>query len=135
MIRNWINNMNMTIKTMLIGILSFGVFFQAVFVWLASDKLSFTTGLWIGVGISVFMALHMNMSVENAVERDGEAASGYMRRMYVIRTVLVIALFFAVYFLKLGNVAAVFLGLFSLKLGTYLSVPLKKYIEKRKEKM
>ena len=132
MIKSWINNLNMTIKTMLIGILGFGLLFQIVFVWLASDKLAFTAGLWIGVGISVFMALHMNMSVENAIERDGEAAAGYMRRMYVIRTVLVIALFFAVYFLRLGNVAAVFMGLFTLKFGAYLSTPLRRYIEKRK---
>ena len=122
----------MTIKTMLAGILGFGVLFQFLFMWLASDKLFYTSGLWIGVGISVFMALHMNMSVENALEIPEDGASGYMRKMYVIRTVLVIALFFAAYFLKLGNIIAVFLGMFTLKFGAYVSVPLQKWLQKRK---
>lgn len=129
-----IKSMSSVLKELILGILLCGLIFQISLVWLADSKLLYTTGLWIGVGISAFMAIHMNHSIENALDMPEEDAAGYSRKMYALRTAVVLVLFGAACYFRLGNVVAIFLGLFTLKFGAYLQPILHKMMQKVKEK-
>lgn len=133
MITKKLKNMNETLSGMLMGIVLSGTVFQAAFVWFAENKLYFSAGLWIGVLISVFMAIHMNYSIQNAVELNEEDAPGYYRKLYAIRMGVVLAVFGAAVLLRLGSPAALFLGLFTLKIGAYLQPVLHKLFFKRRK--
>ncbi|MEE0420260.1 MAG: hypothetical protein UDG86_09470 [Lachnospiraceae bacterium] len=120
MIKNAVKEMSTVLKELIFGILLLGVVFQLLFVWFTSDKGSFAVGLWLGVGIAVFMAVHMNYSIEQSLEMQEEDAQGYMRKMVVLRMGVMILAMAAICFLHLGSVAALFLGVLSLKFGAYL---------------
>ena len=56
------------LKSLISGILLCGILFQAVFVWFSDAKVFFSLGLWIGVGVAVFMAWHIRYSLEDALD-------------------------------------------------------------------
>lgn len=125
-----IKRINLVSKELIIGILICGVVFQLAFMWLSDSKLLFTSGLWIGIAISVCVALHMNWSIENALEMDEKSAVSHMRKTFLLRIIVIAGLFFGTYLLNLGDVVAVFLGLFGLKIGAYLQPLLHRVFQK-----
>lgn len=125
-----IKRINLVSKELIIGILICGVVFQLAFMWLSDSKLLFTSGLWIGITISVCVALHMNWSIENALEMDEKSAVSHMRKTFLLRIIVIAGLFFGTYLLNLGDVVAVFLGLFGLKIGAYLQPLLHRVFQK-----
>lgn len=129
-----IKKLNPVSKELILGILICGVIFQFSLIWLSDSKVLYTTGLWIGIAISVFLAVHMNWSIENAVEMDEKGAVSHMKKMFMLRALVVVVIFFGTYLLKIGDVVAVFLGLFGLKIGAYLQPLLHFLIQKIKKK-
>lgn len=123
---------NGVLRELIMGILIVGFLFQIVFIWFTSHKWHFTSGLWIGVGIAIFMAIHMNYSIKKSLDRGEQSAAGYMQRMVVVRILTVVLLFAVAYLLRLGNVAAVFVGMITLKFGAYLQPLLHRLIKKRR---
>lgn len=124
---------NSALKHLISGILLCGIIFQCVLVWFSESKLFFSAGLWIGILIAVFMAWHINYSLDNALDMPEEgSASKYMYRMYAVRMAVVLAAFFLTAYFKAGSMAGVLLGMFSLKFGAYLQPLLQKIIKKRR---
>ena len=80
--------MSAVLKELILGILICGVFFQSTLIWLAHDKVQYTTGLWIGIVCSVLKAVHMEYSIRNALERNEKGARNYARMMYGLRMAL-----------------------------------------------
>lgn len=134
MIREKIRGLNDTARELTAGVLLSGLVMQAVGMWLTEDKLYFTAGLWTGVLLSAFMALHMNRSIQNAVSLSEEDAPGYYRKMYALRAGVVLLIFGCAVLLQFGNVISLFLGLFSLKIGAYLQPVLHKLLVKMRKK-
>ena len=54
---------------------------------------SFSLGLWIGVGVAVFMAWHIRYSLEDALDMSGGRCLKHMYRMYGIRMAVVLVVF------------------------------------------
>ena len=50
-----IKKLNPVSKELILGILICGVIFQFSLIWLSGSKVLYTTGLWIGIAISVFL--------------------------------------------------------------------------------
>ncbi|MDY4515716.1 MAG: ATP synthase subunit I [Lachnospiraceae bacterium] len=132
MIKDFLRRMNRTAKELICGILIFGAVIWLIFIWLASDKWSFTLGLALGVAAAMLLAVHMNYSIEQSLELTEKDAAGYMRRMVLLRTGMVVLLFAVVCLLRFGNPLAVFAGLFTLKLGAYFQPVLHRLIEKKR---
>ncbi|MCI7812108.1 MAG: ATP synthase subunit I [Lachnospiraceae bacterium] len=116
--------MSPVLKEIILGILICGVVFQLSLMWLAEDKLRYTTGLWIGVIFSVFKIIHMECSVQNALERDQKGAANYTRMMYGLRMIITVVVIGVTWYFNLGNIIALFLGMMTLQAGAFLQVPL-----------
>lgn len=122
------------LKQLILGILFWGAVFQAGLVWFAGSRLFFSVGLWIGIGIAVFVAWHISYSLDRALDMQGEGdAAKYMYRMYAIRIAVVLAAFVLTVYFEIGSMAGVLFGMFSLKLGAYLQ-PLFEKIKNRRSK-
>lgn len=134
MIRDSIRHLSTVAKELFMGILIFGTVFWLVFIWFVPDRWEFTSGLALGVVFSLILAFHMNYSVEQCLMRAEADAKGYMQRMSVFRTGMILLLFGISYLLKLGNPAAIFAGLFTLKLGAYFQPFLHRLIQKKRTK-
>lgn len=120
------------LKQLISGILICGGLFQIIFVWFMESRLFFSIGLWLGIGISLFMAWHIHYSLDNALDMPEEDASKYMYRMYAIRMAVVLGVFFLTAYFKVASMAGVLLGMLSLKLGAYLQPFLQKITKKRR---
>ena len=120
------------LKQLISGILICGGFFQIIFIWFSESKLHFSLGLWLGVGISLFMAWHIHYSLNNALDMQEGDAGKYMYRMYAIRMAVVLVVFFLAAYFKVCSMAGVLLGMFSLKLGAYLQPLFQKITKKRR---
>lgn len=115
-----IKEINSALPGLLIGIVSFGAVCQAAGFFLVSDKADFAIGLWIGVGIAIFMSFHMAHSLNSTVERDVKGAQAAAIRQNIIRYLVVVIVFGILMLTRTGNPLAAFLGVMGLKFSAYV---------------
>ena len=112
------------LKSLISGILLCGILFQAVFVWFSDAKVFFSLGLWIGVGVAVFMAWHIRYSLEDALDMSEGDAPKHMA--------VVLVVFFITAYFEIGSMIGVLLGVMTLKVGAYMQPLLQKIKKKRR---
>lgn len=127
-----LKRLNEALPGLVLGIIVYGVLLQLAGVWLVSDRLRYSVGLWIGIACALFMAVHMAVSIEDAVSigtEDGakkKAVAGAMLRYVVVLIVLLLTFYF-----DLGMVLPTLLGVLGLKISAYLQ-PLFRRLRQRR---
>lgn len=114
-----LKEINSALPGLLIGIVIFGVLCQVVGFFLVSDRADFSIGLWIGVLTAIFMAFHMAVSLNSAVERDVKEAQAAVTRQNIIRYLVVVIVLGILMVTRIGNPLAAFVGIMGLKLSAY----------------
>lgn len=115
-----LKRLNEALPGLVLGIIIYGILLQVAGVWLADDKLRYSTGLWIGIGCALFMAIHMAISIEDAVcigTEEGakkKTIASAMTRYVVVLVVLVVMCYF-----NLGSILPAFFGVLGLKFSAY----------------
>lgn len=92
----------------------------SVYVQFSGLRLLFATGLWIGVAVAVALAVHMHRSIDRALDMPPQEAEEYMRRAYLVRTVVILLAAAGVHYLRIGYVMAYFVGVLCLNSGAFL---------------
>lgn len=116
-----LKRLNEALPGLVFGICIYGVLLQILGVWLVDDKLRYTTGLWIGIGCALFMAIHIAISIEDAVSIGTEEGAkkktiaSAMFRYFVVLLVLAVMCYF-----NLGKILPAFFGILGLKISAYL---------------
>ncbi len=108
-----------TIIELAVGILVWGVIIWIAGLLLWEDRAAFSIGLLAGVAVALFMAGHMYYGIKQAADMSEKDAEGYMKRMSLIRTFVVLLVAAGIHFLGLGEAVAVFIGALTLKFGAY----------------
>ena len=127
-----LKRLNEALPGLVLGIIIYGILLQVTGVWLVDDKLRYSTGLWIGIGCALFMAIHMAMSIEDAVcigTEDGakkKTIASAMIRYVVVLVVLVVMCYF-----NLGMILPAFFGVLGLKFSAYAQ-PLFHRVQKKR---
>lgn len=98
----------------------------------AGSGLSFSLGALLGGIIAIILAVHMDYSIANAMLRDSEGATKYMRGKSIIRFLIMAAvLVLALTFPSVFNIIGVLLGILALKFSAYLQPLTSKYISNK----
>lgn len=106
---------------LLIGILVWGLAVQFTGVWFVEDKLQYTTGLWIGIAVAMGMAIHISVSMRDALGlREEKSARNLIIFRSLVRYAVVVVTLIAVLYFQLGNIFTLILGVMGLKAGAYL---------------
>ena len=105
---------------LLVGILALGFILQIICIVVANNDLYNAIGLWAGVALACFMAIHMKRSIEDSLEMGEEGAVKYARNAYALRTGVAVVVVGVVVFLKLGSPITLVIGIFPLKASAYL---------------
>lgn len=134
MIKRLIAKMSAELKELIMGSVLLGVVFWMVFVWFFPAKILFSIGLWVGVLLAVFMAIHMNYSIVRMLEKPEGDSRGYMAKMVVIRMAVAVAVLFLMCLWNINAGFAVLLGMLTLKFGAYMQPHLHKMIQKKRKK-
>ena len=106
-----LRRLNDALPGLVLGILVYGLLVQLIGVWFVADKLRFSTGLWIGTGLAVWMAINIAQVLRDAVEIFG--ADGAQNRVIiksVLRYLIVVIVFFVMMKFNLGNMVSAFIS-------------------------
>ena len=109
-----------TLLELLIGIVAVGVVIQIVCIFISSNYLYDAIGLWIGIGISCFSAIHMKRFIEDSLDLGETGAVKHIRIGYATRMVVAALVIGLVVYFKLGNYITLLISTFSLKIAAYL---------------
>lgn len=115
-----LKRLNEALPGLVLGIIIYGILLQLTGVWLVDDKLRYSTGLWIGIACALFMAIHMAMSIEDAVSIGTEnGAKKKTIASAMFRYVIVLLVLFLMCYLNLGMILPAFFGVLGLKFSAY----------------
>ena len=128
---NWMKRLNQALPGLVLGIVLYGLIIELIGVWFVSDKLRYTTGLIIGIGCAVGMAIHIAMIIEESV-RIGEGHEKYLSFKSVMRYLVLCAIMMTMAFFKLGNMFTALIGVLGLKVSAYAQPLLIKVLSKHK---
>lgn len=108
-----------TLLEMHTGMLLWGLVCQTAGFFLAGEQGKYAAGLWFGIVFAVVSSLHMAHTLDRALPQ-GSSASKTITMGYLIRYVMVAAVFAVVFLTEALNPIVVFLGYMSLKVAAYL---------------
>ena len=111
---------NNILVELLAGIISLGALIQVGMLIAFENYLYNAIGLWTGIAIACFMAIHLKRSIEDSLDMWEEDAVKHARTAYATRTAITLAVIGIVIYFKIGNPFTVVLGIFPLKLSAYL---------------
>lgn len=109
-----------TVKEMILAMLAFGFFYEAIILIFRKSILSYSLGLLFGVIIAIGMCIHMSWALNRALDLDRKNAVGKMQLYNMLRYVFVIILFTIIIVTKIANPLTAFLGIMTLKFSAYL---------------
>lgn len=115
-----LRKINTALPGLLVGIILFGVLCQVFGLFFVEDKAGYSIGLWIGVLTAIFMAFHMAITLNSAVERDVKGAQAAATRQNIIRYLVVVIILGILMLTGIGNPLAAFAGVMGLKVSAYL---------------
>lgn len=114
-----ITRINRTLFELETGILLFGLICQTA-VFLVKDKADYSIGLWLGIFIAGFSAVHMWWTLEHALELEQKAAVRKMTTHNIIRYVLIAVALALIGISKVANPLWAFIGIMGLKISAYM---------------
>lgn len=116
-----LRRINDVLPELIINIILYGLLVQVIGIWFVADKLRYTTGLWFGIAAAGGMAVHMAIVIRDSVDLMAEKQ---IRRRVVLfsllRYIVVVLVFAAVMFFRLGNPIVMFIGVMGLKAAAYV---------------
>ena len=128
---------NDTLLELLMGIVVAGVIIQPIQMVVSGvyDNMvgsvgTFAAGLWPGIAVGIGLAVHMYVSIDRALDMTPEDAEKYMRKAYLLRTLIIFFVAGIVGYFKFGYIMAFFIGVLCLKFGAFLQ-PLMHKIRER----
>lgn len=120
------------LKELILGTILFGILVAILGVWWVDDKKMFLLGLAIGIGLSIWRAVHIQSSLEILLDCEKKAAQSKMVLSYMIRTIAVVFVLAIMLVWDMGTLSILmcFVGLFGLKAGALLQPHIHKYMNK-----
>lgn len=124
---------NSTLKELLIGIFIVGILTQIVCLIFLKRHLYHAVGLWAGILISVGMTIHMQHSIEDGLDLQGDAGVKHMKKAYMMRTMVACVVIAIILYFGWGNPLTIIVGITALKVAVYLQPLVHKALEKRRK--
>lgn len=124
---------NNTLKELLIGIFVVGILAQIVCLIFLERHLYHAVGLWVGIFVAAGMTIHMQRSIEDGLDLQGDTGVKYMKRGYLARTMVVCVIMAVVMYFDWGNPLTILLGVMTLKVSVYLQPLVHNVLGKRKK--
>ena len=110
---------NNILLELIVGIILFGIVEQIICLIVSKDYLYNSVGLWFGVAIAIFMAIHMKRSIEDSLDLGEDAGVKHMRKGYGTRMAVVAVAVIVILISKLGNPITLVIGILPLKFSAY----------------
>lgn len=117
---SYLKKMNPALPSLMATILVYGVLVELIGVWFVEDKLRYTTGLLIGIGLALFLSISIAASIFDVLDVRGKKDQVKVSLKAVLRYAIVAALSIAMGYFKLGNIITWFIGVMGLKVAALM---------------
>lgn len=122
------------VNELLLLIIAYGILVELIVLIALSQKLFYSVGLVVGVVLAAGMCIHMQISIEEAMDRNEAGAQKYISKAYAIRSTVVFIVVAIIYYFNIGSIISAFIGIMGLKVAAYLQPFTHKYFQKYIEK-
>lgn len=117
---SYLKKMNPALPMLLITILVYGVLVELIGVWFVEDKLRYSTGLLIGIGLAIFLSISIATSIFDVLDVRSKKDQVKISLKAVLRYVIVAIISIAMGYFKLGNIWTWFIGVMGLKVAALM---------------
>jgi hypothetical protein len=122
------------VQELLLLMVLYGLLAEVVVLAAVKDRFFYSVGLIVGVVLAMGMCIHMQISLEDAIDMGEAGAQKHISKTYGFRTAAVFLIMGIMYYFKIGSIITGFIGIMSLKVAAYLQPfthkCLKKYVGK-----
>lgn len=109
-----------TLLELLSGIIFLGGVIQVICFIVSKDYLYNAIGLWSGIAVACFMAIHIKRSIEDTLDMGEEGAVKHARIAYVTRMLVTAVVLGIIIYYDIGNPIMLIIGMVPLKISAYL---------------
>lgn len=122
------------VQELLLLIMFYGMFFEFIILITNKNKLFSTIGLLAGVLLAMGMCIHMQISLDRALEMGESGARKHITMNYGIRIAVIFLTFGIMFYFKVGSIITCFIGIMGLKVAAYLQPFTHKFLQKYLDK-
>lgn len=123
-----------TFVDLFIGIIIYFIIFEIIGLIFVENRLSYSIGLLLGSGVAAFLAWHMFISLDDALDLAQEDAVKYIRKRSLLRWLVMLAAAFLGIKLKTISFPAVIIGILGLKIAAFCQPLTNSHITKKIKK-
>ncbi|SFQ21011.1 hypothetical protein SAMN02910358_01116 [Lachnospiraceae bacterium XBB1006] len=116
----YLRRLNEALPMLIATILVYGILVEVVGVWWVEDKLRYTTGLLIGIGLALFLSINIASSIWGMMDVSGKKGQAMVAVKAVLRYFVVVVVSMTMGYFHLGNIATWFIGVMGLKVAAFL---------------
>ena len=124
---------NQTLFELIIGILISGFLVWLISLLVTGPDAAFAASYAAGIVTAILLSIHMYRSIDRALDMAPGDAEKYMRKAYLVRTLIIFAAAGIVCWIDQEDIIAVFLGILCLKFGAFLQPLTSRLLKKRKK--
>ncbi len=117
---SYLKKMNPALPMLLITILVYGVLVELIGMWFVEDKLRYSTGLLIGIGLAIFLSISIATSIFDVLDVRSKKDQVKISLKAVLRYVIVAIISIAMGYFKFGNIWTWFIGVMGLKVAALM---------------
>ena len=116
---NYLKRLNPVLPELVVTILVYGVLVELIGVWWVDDKIRYTSGLVIGIGLALFMSVNIASSIWGMMDVTTKKAQAGVAVKAVGRYLVVAVVSIAMGYFNLGNILTWFIGVMGLKVAAF----------------
>ena len=129
-----INGAIETLMDLFVGLILYFIIFETIGLIFVENRLSYTLGLAVGCLAAAFMAWHMFVSIDSALDMPEQDAVKYFRKRSLIRWLVMLVAAFAGMRFAILSFPAVITGILGLKIAAFCQPYTNSYITKKLRK-
>lgn len=118
-----------TLFDLCLGIFLYGIVFQIVLLFF-SRKVSYSSGLWIGVILAIAGSVHMWWSIDRGMDQASKQAAKTIGTNNLVRYFVLVVVMFVLIYTDFANPIFMFCGYMGMKISAYLNPWLRRISEK-----
>lgn len=116
---NYLKRLDPILPELVAIILAYGLIIEAVGVWWVEDKIRYTVGLFIGIGLALFLSVNIASSIWGMLDVTTKKAQIMVALKAIGRYFVVVLVSMTMGYFHLGNILTWFLGVMGLKVAAF----------------
>lgn len=130
----WLKRINAILIELILLVIIYAVVVELVGVWFMTDKLSYSFGVLTGLGLGIFMLIHMAVMIEDSLAVRGRKSIVWISVKSIFRYLIVCGVVTAMVYFQWGNFISCFITILGVKVAAYAHPFLHRKLEIKHQK-